>query len=135
MEIIYLGHSAFRLKGKTASVVTDPYDETVGKFPKEVEADVVTVSHGHFDHNAVSKIRGNPFVVDSPGEIEVKGVSVVGVATHHDDKMGEERGGNTVFVIEMEGLRVVHLGDLGHKLTAEQLAEIGPVDMAMLPVG
>jgi L-ascorbate metabolism protein UlaG (beta-lactamase superfamily) len=136
MEIVYLGHSCFKIKGKTAVVVTDPYGEKVGRLPRDVEASVVTVSHGHSDHaGGVGIIKGNPFVMDTPGEIEARGVSVVGIATAHDDKHGEERGTNTVFVIELEGLRVAHLGDLGHKLTTAQLEEIGPIDVVLVPVG
>jgi L-ascorbate metabolism protein UlaG (beta-lactamase superfamily) len=116
-------------------VVTDPYDEKVGKFPKDIEAQIVTVSHRHFDHNKVEKVKGNPFVIDGPGEYEVGGVSVIGVATFHDDKMGADRGLNTIYVIEIDGLRLVHTGDLGHKLNDEQLEDIGSVDVAMVPVG
>jgi L-ascorbate metabolism protein UlaG (beta-lactamase superfamily) len=135
MEVTYLGHSAFKIKGKTSAVVTDPYDVKVSKFPKDVDASIVTVSHQHFDHNAVSQIQGKPFIIDGPGEYEVGGVSIIGVATWHDEKSGSERGNNTVYVIEMEDFRLVHLGDLGHKLTQEQLDEIGSVDVAFVPVG
>lgn len=135
MEITYLGHSAFRLKGKTAAVVTDPYDEKCGKWPRDVTADIVTVSHDHSDHNQVGNVRGEVFRVDGPGEYEVKGVSVIGVHTWHDDKEGVQRGPNTVYVIEIDGLRVVHLGDLGHKLSQVQLEEMGPIDVVLVPVG
>lgn len=136
MDITYLGHSSFRIKGKQAVVVTDPYDEKTGKFPKGVEADVVTVSHDHADHNQTQLVGGSPFLVNGPGEYEIKGVSVIGVPTWHDDKEGAERGGNTLYVIEMEGLRIVHAGDLGHKLTEQQLQAIGgEVDVAIIPVG
>lgn len=134
MEISYLGHASFRVKGKTATVVTDPYDEKCGKFPKDTAADIVTVSHHHTDHDQ-TKLVGPAFVVDGPGEYEVKGVSVIGVHSWHDDKNGAERGGNTIYVIEIDGLRVVHLGDLGHKLTQDQLDDIGPIDVAMVPIG
>ncbi len=130
-----MGHASFRLKGKQKTVVTDPYGEDVGKFPKDVEADVMTVSHGHFDHNAKEKVKGTPFVIDGPGEFEVGGVSVVGIPLFHDDKHGEDRGANTAFVIEMDGLRVAHLGDLGHKLSESELEEIGSIDIALVPVG
>lgn len=129
------GQSSFRLKGKNAVVVTDPYDEKTAKYPRDVEADIVTVSHDHADHNAVAKVSGSPFVVNGPGEYEVKGVSVIGIPVWHDDKKGAERGANTVYVIEMEGLRICHLGDLGHKLEQGSLDEIGSVDIVMIPVG
>lgn len=135
MEVVYLGHSAFKIKGKSSSVVTDPYDASVSKFPKDVEANIVLVSHKHADHSSVGQVAGKPFVIDGPGEFEIGGVSVIGVAVWHDDKSGAERGENTAYVIEIDGLRLVHLGDLGHKLSQEQLDEIGSVDIAFVPVG
>lgn len=136
MDITWLGHASFRIKGKGASIVTDPFDfKTVGlKFPR-VEADIVTVSHHHFDHDQVQVVGGDPFVVDGPGEYEVKGVSIFGIQTYHDNKNGAERGTNTVYSIVIDGIRVCHLGDLGHKLSSEQLGEIGNVDVLFVPVG
>lgn len=135
MEITYLGHASFRLKGKQKTVVTDPYDERVGKFPKGIEADMVTVSHDHEDHNQIEKVHGSRFIVRGPGEYEIGGVSVVGVPTWHDDKNGGDRGRNTVYVVEMDGLRIAHLGDVGHKLSLEQLGEMGAIDILLIPVG
>lgn len=140
MEISFVGHSSFRLKGKTATVVTDPYGLPAGKFPKDISADIVTISHQHDDHNVIDNIKspipgGSVFKIEYPGEYEVKGVSVIGVASWHDEVQGEKRGKNTMYVIEMDGLRIAHLGDLGEKLTAEQLEEIGSVDVLMVPVG
>src|SRR3989344_4528961 len=135
MEITYLGHSSFKFKGKTACVVTDPFDEKCGKFPRDIVADIVTISHDHTDHNQKEKVGGAPFVIEGPGEYEVKGVSVIGVHTYHDEKEGVERGANTVYVIEIDGLRVAHFGDLGHKLTQDQLQEMGPIDIILVPVG
>lgn len=136
MDITYLGHSSFRIKGKDATLVTDPFDgKMLGfKFPK-VEANIVTVSHQHGDHNQVSDIAGNPKVVDGPGEYEIGGVSIFGTPTFHDDKKGEERGHNTVFTITFEHINLCHLGDLGHKLTEEQIGQIGSVDILLVPVG
>jgi L-ascorbate metabolism protein UlaG (beta-lactamase superfamily) len=135
VDIVYLGHSAFKIKDRQKTVVTDPYTEVVGKLPRDLEADIVTVSHKHPDHNAVDKVKGHQFVIDGPGEYEVGGISVIGVPTFHDDAGGEKRGANTAYVIEIEGLRIVHLGDLGHKLSQETLEEIGSVDVALVPVG
>jgi L-ascorbate metabolism protein UlaG (beta-lactamase superfamily) len=135
MEITYLGHSSFKLRGKQKTVVTDPYGEKVGKFPRDIEADLVTVSHDHFDHNAVEKLKNKPFVINGPGEYEVGDVSVIGVSVFHDEKGGEERGRNTIFVIELDGLRVAHLGDLGHKLNDGQLEDMGAIDVVLIPVG
>lgn len=136
MDITHLGHSSFRLRGKTATLVTDPFDsKQVGlKFPK-VTADIVTVSHDHGDHNNVDAVGDVKRVVSGPGEYEISGVSIIGIASYHDDKKGEERGKNTVYVIEMDELRIAHMGDLGHKLSEKTLEEIGDLDILMIPVG
>lgn len=135
MDITYLGHSSFRLKGKDAVLVTDPFDKSIGlKFPP-VEADIVTISHQHEDHNQSSLVSGVKKVVDGPGEYEIKGVSILGFPSFHDDKKGEERGPNTIYVIEMDGLRLAHLGDLGHALSDEMIAQLGDIDILMIPVG
>jgi L-ascorbate metabolism protein UlaG (beta-lactamase superfamily) len=140
MEIEYFGLSAFRLKGKGATVVTDPYGRDTGlKLPK-LAAEIVTVSHDHFDHNFVKAVSGTakrnqPLVVRAPGEYEAEGVSVYGYASWHDPKQGAERGKNTLFVIYIDGVRVAHLGDLGHILTDKQLEALGKVDVLLLPVG
>ncbi|MDP2671237.1 MAG: MBL fold metallo-hydrolase [bacterium] len=136
MDITFLGHAAFRLKGKSASLVTDPFDPKVGlKFPK-VEADIVTVSHEHFDHNASGLVGGAPYIINGAGEYEIKGVSVVGVDSFHDDKEGAERGRNTLYNIQMDGVNVAHLGDLGQaSLSNTQVEELGNVDILLIPVG
>lgn len=137
MEIIPLGHSSFKIRGKQVTIVTDPYDSgMVGlKFPKNITADIVTVSHQHQDHNQVGSISGSPFVVAGPGEYEVKGVALVGIATFHDTSGGKERGGNTIYRIEIDGLSLAHLGDLGHVLTPEQVDNLDGVDILFIPVG
>lgn len=136
MDISYFGHSFFRIRGKTAVLVTDPFDEKmVGfKYPR-INADIVTISHDHKDHNCLDKITDIKRVVDGPGEYEILGVSIVGINSFHDDKKGEKRGKNTIFVIEIDGLRLAHLGDLGHKLSSRVLEEMGNIDILMLPVG
>lgn len=136
MDITFLGHSSFRLKGKTATVVTDPFDpEVVGlKFPK-VAADIVTVSHQHEDHNQADLVKDVKRLVSGPGEYEIMGVSIIGIPTFHDEKKGAKRGKNTIYVYEMDGLRLVHLGDLGHKLHEKILEKIGDIDILMVPVG
>lgn len=128
MDITYLGHSSFKIKTKTATVVTDPY---LGKS----EADIVTISHEHSDHNNLEKVSGYKKVLNGAGEYEVMGVSVLGFNTYHDDKKGEERGKNVIYVIEAEGLRIAHLGDLGHELSTELVDDMGSIDILMLPVG
>lgn len=117
-------------------MVTDPYDSSIGlKFPK-VEADIVTTSHDHRDHNATSLVGGSPFVVAGPGEYEIKGVRIVGVSSFHDEKKGAERGKNTIYNIKIDNLFICHLGDLGQaELTSEQLEAIGEVAILLIPVG
>lgn len=144
MEIYPLGHSSFKIKGKTLPagrqvpvLVTDPFAPAIVglKFPKVEMADIVTVSHGHDNHNATQNIPGSPFIVSGPGEYEVKGVTVVGVPTFHDNKNGAERGKNTVYKITVDDVHLCHLGDLGHKLSDKELDQIGDVDILFLPVG
>ena len=136
MDITYLGHSSFKIRGKDATVITDPYDpEKVGiKYPRE-EADIVTVSHDHFDHNFVSKIASPKMVISIPGEYEVMGVSIIGIPTFHDEENGKVRGKNTIYVIESDNLRIAHLGDLGHKLGEKLIDQIGDLDVLLIPVG
>lgn len=136
MDITYLGHSSFKLRGKHATVVTDPYGGMVGiPFPKHTTADIVTVSHDHEDHNAAQLIEGNPFVVRGPGEYEIKGVGIVGIGVFHDDAGGAKRGNNTIYRIELDGISIVHLGDLGHELNASQVDSLDGIDILLVPVG
>ncbi len=137
MDITYLGHSSFRIRGKNATVVTDPYETSlVGlKFPRHTTADIVTISHEHEDHNAVGALEGSPFVIRGPGEYEVKGISVIGVGVFHDDVKGAKRGPNTIYRIEVDGMSIVHLGDLGHMLSETEVDALDGVDILLVPVG
>lgn len=138
MDIYWYGQSCFRLKGKTSSVVIDPFlPDFIGlKLPKDLQADVVLQTHNHQDHNNTSAVSGSPMVFSGPGEYEIKGIVLTGVASFHDDQQGTERGLNTIFHINMDGINIVHLGDLGQsKLTEEQLNEIGQTDILLIPVG
>lgn len=136
MDIIFLGHSSFKIKGKNISLITDPFDPAmVGlKYPKN-EADLVTVSHDHPDHNQVDQVTVGKRVIKGPGEYEIAGTSILGFQTYHDNTKGSERGKNTIYVIEMDGLRLCHLGDLGHKLSDALVEDIGQIDVLMVPVG
>src|SRR3989344_1477469 len=136
MDITYLGHSSFKIKTKFATVVTDPFDpQKVGLKYTGVEGEIVTVSHLHDDHNATERVSGVKKIIEGPGEYEVSGISIMGFASYHDDKKGEERGGNTIYVIEADGLRLAHLGDLGHILSDDLVSEMGTIDILMVPVG
>jgi L-ascorbate metabolism protein UlaG (beta-lactamase superfamily) len=137
MDIFPLGHSSFRIKGKSVTVVTDPFDPVmVGfPFPKHISADIVTVTHSHRDHNNVSVVEGDPFVIQGPGEYEVKGVGVIGMSSYHDEQKGKERGRNTLYRIEIDGVNLVHLGDLGTMLSHEEIEKLDGVDILFVPVG
>lgn len=138
MDIYWYGQACFKLKGKTASAVIDPFSpEAVGlKLPKDLEANVVLQSHDHPDHNNIAIVGGNPMPFYGPGEYEVKGIAVTGVASFHDTTDGSERGKNTIFHVSIDGLNIVHLGDLGQaKLTEQQIALLGQVDILLIPVG
>jgi L-ascorbate metabolism protein UlaG (beta-lactamase superfamily) len=132
MEITFLGHSSFLIRGKETTVVTDPFDpkKTGFKFPK-VSADIVTISHEHEDHNFVEGVSGEPFVISGPGEYEVKGVRIFGIPALH----GGDFGKVTLYLIEMDDLSIVHLSDLGQKLEHDQVEELNSVDILMVPVG
>lgn len=136
MDISYIGHSAFKIKTKTATLITDPFDPaSVGIKYSPQESDIVTISHAHADHNFLNKINGVKKIVTGPGEYEIMGVSIIGVPTFHDSQSGKERGKNTVYVFEAEGLRIAHLGDLGHMLNESQIESLGEIDVLMIPVG
>jgi len=135
MEIIYLGHAAFLLRHKSVKVVCDPFDKQVGFSSAKVEADIVVSSHDHHDHNELSVVGGEPMVIKGPGEYEIKGVSITGVTSFHDDKQGSLRGKNTIYTIDIDELRLCHLGDLGHKLEEKHLNLMDGIDVLMVPVG
>jgi L-ascorbate metabolism protein UlaG (beta-lactamase superfamily) len=136
MDITYLGHSSFKIKGRSGSVVTDPFDpKMVGIKYAGVEGDIVTISHHHDDHDKSELVKNCGKVIDGPGEYEINGISIIGVPSYHDDKKGEERGKNTIYVFEVDDLRICHLGDLGHKLSDSQIEAIGDIDILMIPVG
>lgn len=137
-DVQYLGHSCFRLRGRDGIVLTDPYDRSVGLDIGRPTAHIVTVSHDHPDHTntaAVKPARERVFVIDGAGEYEVGGILITGVRTYHDKHKGAERGKNTVYVIHLDDVVFCHLGDLGHELSAQQLDEIGNVDVLFVPVG
>ncbi|HET9495517.1 MAG TPA: MBL fold metallo-hydrolase [Chloroflexia bacterium] len=134
-EITWLGHACFRLKGKDATIITDPYDRSLGLGTLNQKADIVTISHEHAHHNTLSGIKGEPFVVRGPGEYEVRGVFITGVWTFADNEGGKERGRNNVFLFHLDDLVVCHLGSLGHTLNSHQIEALGDVDVLMVPVG
>jgi L-ascorbate metabolism protein UlaG (beta-lactamase superfamily) len=135
MEIRWLGHSCFIIKGKEKTVITDPYRPDLGYSLGEPEADIVTVSHLHPGHSYVEGVANNPKQIKLPGECEIGGVFITGIATFHDTEGGGIRGKNTVYSVEMDGMALCHLGDLGHPLRPEMVDELGVIDILFLPVG
>jgi L-ascorbate metabolism protein UlaG (beta-lactamase superfamily) len=135
MDITWLGHSCFRLKGSHATVITDPYSPGLGYSLGKPTARIVTISHEHPGHSYIDGVGSQPKVVSRPGEYEISEVLIIGIATFHDGEGGKKRGKNTVFLMEIDEIAVCHLGDLGHVLTSEQIEDIGNVDVLMLPVG
>lgn len=137
MDIVWYGQSCFKVKGKTSSIVIDPFDPTKTglKLPKDLVADVLLITHPHQDHNNITAVSGDPLVIEGPGEYEVKGVSVNGIHSYHDNQEGSQRGINTIYHINFEGINILHVGDLGHLLTDEQSGQISEVDILMIPVG
>lgn len=139
MEIRWFGQACFLVKSKDGSLVIDPFSEEIGlKLPK-LSADIVLVTHQHPDHNNVSAVlpekKEKPFVISGPGEYEISGITIWGLASFHDKSEGAERGTNTIYKIRAEEMNLCHLGDLGHILSDNQLESIGEVDILFVPVG
>ncbi len=135
MEIKWLGHSCFLIKGKERTIITDPYHPSLGYSLGEPKADIVTLSHFHPGHSYIEGVANNPKQIKSPGEYEIGGTFITGIATFHDSAKGEIRGKNTIYLIEMDGITLCHLGDLGHSLTSQVIEELGVVDVLFSPAG
>lgn len=140
MQIQWLGQSCFKIQSKNSgeeiTIITDPYDGSdIGLKPLKLTADITTISHNHNDHNYTDAIKGDSFIVSTPGEYETKGVFIYGFPAYHDNKEGKERGNITIFKINTENISLVHLSDLGHDLSDELLDKIGNVDILLLPIG
>jgi len=139
MEISWFGHSCFFIRSQRVKILTDPFSPEIGLRLPKIKADIVTVSHQHPDHNFIQAVSSSkeeaPFVIDEPGEYEIEGVGLMGIASFHDHQKGNLRGKNTIFLYALEDLFLCHLGDLGHSLSDEQLEQLGQVDILFVPVG
>ena len=138
MTITWYGQSCFKItnQGGHLTIITDPFDKKIGLIPPRGNADIVTVSHDHFDHNNIEAISGDPFIIETPGEYEVKGIRILGVSGYHDNVKGKDKGSNTMYLIKIDDLKICHFGDIGQeKLTNRQLELISDVDILMIPVG
>ena len=134
MEITWYGRACFRLKGRHATVITDPCPPKTGFVAGKHDVDLLTISHDHPDHTYTRSISAG-MTLTRPGEYEFADLLVTGVRTWHDGEGGRERGENVIFAFEVDGVHVCHLGDLGHLLTDEQIHEIGPIDVLLVPAG
>jgi len=140
MEIKFIARSCFEIISKKGIIATDPYHEIPGLKNVDLKADIVTISHNHNDHNNSDAIKPahkdkKPFVLSDPGEYEVSGIMIEGIASYHDDKKGAEHGRNTIFTFNIDGVKICHLGDLGHQLSDKQQDRIGEIDVLLIPVG
>lgn len=135
MEIDWFGHACFRLRGREGTVITDPYGKEIGLNFARPRGDIVTISHNHPGHSFAKGVKGDPKIIDGPGEYEIKNVFVTGVPSAHDKKGGKERGANTIYVFDLDGLTVCHLGDLGHVPSQTQIEALGNVNILLVPVG
>lgn len=136
MDVTWLGHSCFLVRTANGKrIVMDPYNQKVGVLPLDLAADVVTVSHHHFDHDYVQAVKGRPVVVDKAGRQEFEGFKVTGIPSWHDDQMGAKRGPNIIFIVESEGIRLCHLGDLGVIPSKDELLRLEGIDMLLIPIG
>jgi L-ascorbate metabolism protein UlaG (beta-lactamase superfamily) len=135
MEITWFGHSCFRIKGKEAVVLMDPCGPSTGYTLGKVQADMVTISHEHTGHAYLDTLQEGYRAIKGPGEYEIKDTYITGIPSFHDDVGGKKLGKNTVYVVEMEGVTLCHLGDLGHSLSPEVIGELGNINVIFVPVG
>jgi L-ascorbate metabolism protein UlaG (beta-lactamase superfamily) len=134
-EIKWFGHACFRLRSRDATILTDPVPRSKGFKVEKQRADIVTLSHDHPGHTNLDLISGEPKIVNGPGEYEMNDVFITGIRTYHDEQKGAERGRNTAYLYELEDLVVLHLGDLGHTLTDEQVESMSRADIVIIPIG
>lgn len=136
MKIQWLGHSCFFITTDNGTrIMLDPCDAATGYAIKPRECDILTISHEHHDHNCAELAAGQPIRIDKCGEYEAHGVKITGISTYHDDVQGAKRGKNIIFIIEADGLRIAHLGDLGERLSDAAAARIGQTDVMLMPIG
>lgn len=136
MEIKWLGHSSFLFTdSKGRRLLTDPFDNTVGYPVFEGDCDVVTISHQHFDHNYIDKVKDKAEIIDKVGDFYACDIPITGIHSYHDNVQGAKRGDNTIYIIQMDEYRICHLGDLGHMLSEEDIKKLGEIDILLIPVG
>jgi len=135
LDITWLGHSCFRIKGKEVTVITDPCHPSLGYSLSRLQANIVTLSHFHPGHSYTQAVTGEFKVIKGPGEYELKETFITGIATWHDADQGQKLGKNTVYLLELDSITLCHLGDLGHLPDSELIEDMGDIDVLFLPVG
>ncbi len=137
MIIQWFGQSYFKIETKNKIITLDPYfEDSFGFKPPRFKADILLISHPHEDHNNKAAILGEPFILEGPGEIEKEGIFIEGILSYHDNRLGRDRGYNTIYKIESEDLTLCHLGDLGEKILKEEtLEKLSEIDILFIPVG
>lgn len=136
MIISWYGQSCFKIQSGELTIAIDPYGKDIGLTPPRFRADIIAITHEHFDHNNVAAMPEGAFVIRGPGDYEARGIAITGISTYHDASQGKERGLNTVFIFELEGIRVAHLGDFGEEeMRPETLDQLGEIDILLAPVG
>lgn len=139
-EFKWFGHGCFRVRGREATIILDPVGKSTGYSLPRQKADIVTVSHMHPGHHALGSVQEGYFLIDGPGEYEVSEVSITGIRTFDEKQGGDKQGGkecgyNTIYIFELEDVRICHLGDLAHPLTESQAEGLEGVDVLLIPVG
>ncbi|OQX71033.1 MAG: hypothetical protein B6D62_02970 [Candidatus Cloacimonas sp. 4484_275] len=135
ITIKWFGHSMWKISDENVSIITDPFTDIGYPMPQNETADIVLSSHDHFDHNNISLIKGNPEVVKTDGEFNIKNVYIRMFPVWHDENRGKERGNNLLMKFSLAGKNFLHCGDLGHMLPDEIIEKLGKIDVIFIPVG
>ncbi|WP_461206342.1 MBL fold metallo-hydrolase [Clostridium sp. DL1XJH146] len=136
MKITWLGHASFLMEDRKGStIITDPYDPSVGYKLFKGKINLVTISHNHFDHNYTNELNGNPTIIDKVGLFNKFNISIEGIPSFHDHEKGLKRGSNIIYTFKFDNYKICHLGDLGHLLTDDDISKIGEIDILLIPVG
>ncbi len=136
LKITWFGQSCFLIEtDNNIKILLDPFDDSIGYTPFKGEADIVTVSHHHFDHDYTDCVTNSPAIIDKPGTYEIKNIKIKGLPSFHDNVKGAARGKNTIFLFDIDGTRICHLGDIGYILSSSEIESLGNIDILMIPVG
>lgn len=139
MIIQWFGHSCFKIQDKAGAdsitIITDPFDKSIGLKVPSFDSQIATISHDHHDHNNVAALKGSPYVINTAGEYDIKGIGIQGIESFHDQSSGKERGQNIIYRFEIDDISIAHLGDLGHVLGDKQLEALAGIDILLIPIG